>query len=572
MSAGASAPYPYPDAYNPDLLERIPLWSRRVLDIGCGTGVLGARFKQRNPAAQVIGIETDAGAAARAKTRLDQVFVGDIEALSFPDALKGTFDCLIYGDVLEHLRDPWALLRRHAALLAPQGVLLACVPNVEHWSFVARLLQGRWAYEETGLFDRTHLRWFSAETLRRALTEAGLVPLDSAPRVFEPEKGQRFILAITPALQALGVTPEEYARRALPLQYIWRARPSPPERLTVFSTMLKPVGGVSHVRVIEPMRGLATDPEIRAGLADLRTLAAQAPEGPSIVILHRPALIGEGGLASLRPLIQKGYLLVCEFDDHPDYIPVLQQRPMYNFSAVHAIQTTTPVLAEVLRAANPEVAVFPNAVSELREPVNFADPSRLTLFFAGINREADWPALLPALNRVAAEAGPRLQVKVLHDRGFFAALATPHKSFSPMLDYPDYLAALAQAEISFMPLQDTLFNRCKSDLKFIEAAAAGVAALASDTVYAGSIADGETGMVFRNPQELEMKLRAMLADPAMTQSLALRARAEVARARMLASQILPRIAWYRDLWQRRESLHAALLARVPELAMPPPGL
>ncbi len=571
MSAPA-APYPYADGYNADLLERIPLSARLVLDIGCGTGALGFQFKQRNPRARVFGVEGDARAASVAAGRLDGVITGDIEALAFPDSFTGAVDCLIYGDVLEHLRDPWALLRRHAALLSPTGVLLVSLPNVEHWSFAARLLQGGWHYEESGLFDRTHLRWFSRDSAGRALAEAGYVPLDSVGRVFEAERGRSFIAAITPALAALGVDPENYARRALPLQYVWRATRTAPARLQIFSTMLAPVGGVSHVRVVEPMQALAATPGVTARLTNLRDLPRPAPGVPHILILHRPALLGEAGLATLRAVIAAGYLVVCEFDDHPDYIPILQHPEMHNFRAVHAVQTTTPMLAEVLGRANPEIAVFPNAVSALPAPRNFADPAHLTLFFGGINREADWPDFMPALNEVAAVAGDRLRFVVVHDRGFFDALASPHKHFHPMLDYPDYLARLAEAEISFMPLGDTVFNRCKSDLKFIEAAARRVAALASETVYGKIITDGRDGAVFRDRYELRTILLRMIETPSLPRRLAEQARALVAGQRMLAEQIPPRLAWYHDLWARRAALHAALIARIPAFAdLPPPG-
>jgi SAM-dependent methyltransferase len=565
MSAPA-APYPYTDGYNPDLLERIPPWAKVVLDIGCGTGALGLAFKQRNPRARVFGIENNPGAAMIAARRLDGVIEGEIETLTLPQSFTGTVDCLIYGDVLEHLRDPWAVLRRHARLLAPAGVLLASIPNVEHWRFAARLLQGGFRYEASGLFDRTHLRWFSRETAQEALAAAGYVALECIGRVFDAEEGQRFIAAIAPALAALGVDREVYARRALALQHVWRGMQSPPAPLQIAATMLPPVGGVSHVRVIEPMRALAAAPGVEARLTQLRDLPPPRPGVPRILILHRPALLGAAGLATLRAVIAAGFLVVCEFDDHPDYIPILQHPEMHNFRAVHAVQTTTPRLALVLGDANPEVAVFPNAVRELPTPRNFADPASLTLFFGGINREADWPVLMPAVNAVAAQAGARLRFVVVHDRGFFEALATPHKEFHPMLDYPAYLARLAEAEISFMPLAETDFNRCKSDLKFIEAAARRVAALASTTVYGEVIEDQRTGVIFHDPESLARGLWRMIEEPEWTRALAEAARLRVARERMLADQILPRLAWYRDLWARRRALHAALIARVPEFA------
>jgi SAM-dependent methyltransferase/glycosyltransferase involved in cell wall biosynthesis len=561
----------YADGFNPDLLERIPLRARLVLDVGCGAGALGAAFRRRNPQAEVIGIEIDRSRAEIAATRLDRVFCGDIEDNPFPSDLEGRVDCLVLGDVLEHLRDPWRFLARTRPLLAPEGVVLASVPNVEHWSLVLRLLKGEWRYEESGLFDRTHLRWFSARTLIEAFREAGYQPLDISPRIFEAEQGQRMLALLKPALEALGIEAQDYARRALPLQYVVRALPELPARLQVLSTMLAPVGGVSHVRVIEPMRALAAEPAIIARLTDLRDLDAIDRALPRILILHRPALLGARGLAVIRGLRARGFVIVCEFDDHPDYIPILQNPEMYNFTAVHAVQTTTPALAEVLKSANPEIAVFPNAIAELPEPRNFRPDAPLTFFFGGINREEDWPPFIEAINEAAASCGDRLRFVVVHDRGFFEALASPHKEFHPMLDYDRYRAKLAEAEICFMPLRDTPFNRCKSDLKFIEASAFRVAALASDVVYEGVIRDGETGMIFHTPDELEAKLKALVAAPERARAMADAARAYVAAERMLAGQIAPRIAWYRALWARREALDAALLARHPELAAEAPS-
>ena len=136
----------------------------------------------------------------------------------------------------------------------------------------------------------------------------------------------------------------------------------------------------------------------------------------------------------------------------------------------------------------------------------------------------------------------------------------------PLCGYDTYQALLAGSEISFMPLLDTPFNRCKSDLKFIEAAAHRVTALASDVVYGDAIADGRTGVLFRSPEELEQRLLRLVANPDVTRTIGDAARAYVVRERMLAYQIADRAAWYHDLWARREELHAALLARVPELA------
>ena len=553
----------YPDAPNTDLLNRIPLDARVVVDVGCGAGALGAAYRRLNPRARVLGIEQDREAARRAAQRLDAVANIDVEQVPLPFSLPDGLDCIVYGDVLEHLKDPFAVLRCHAEALSEAGTMLICVPNVEHWSFAARLLHGTWDYDDAGLFDRTHLRWFSLESMKRGLEGLGLVPCDVHPRVFNRERAQGFIAALIPSLRMMGIDPQTYAGRATPLQYVWRVRRRAPARLTVAATMLAPVGGVSHTRVIYPLRALATDPAVQISLlTGSEALPNLPPEHPRILVLHRPVLAGTQAVDQLARLFAAGWVVVTEFDDHPDFFKTMQGDGQLSFAGVHAVQTTTPALADILRARNPELRVFPNAIPALPEPCNFAEPGRLTLFFGALNRERDWQPFMPVLNAVSTAVGERLRFSVVHDRAFFDGLDTPHKSFVPTCDHDTYLRLLGEAEIAFMPLADTAFNRAKSDLKFIEAGACWAAALASHVVYAASVQDGRTGLLFRDPEELRSRLLRLVAMPELARSLGEAARAYVASQRMLAYQVAERIAWYRSLWARRAELSDALSRRI----------
>lgn len=509
-----SAPLPArpgTDLPAPDLADKIPLSSRVVLDLGCGDGAVGAEFRRRNPAALLIGIERDPERARRASSVLDRVYCLDLEAGLLP-RLGAAPDCILFSPgVMERLEQPREVLEEFARLLAPGGVLVLCTPHGAHW----------------------------VGPQSRLLTDAGLYPMDAE----EVSSG-----SLQPATRT-----------------IWRAATAPVERLRVFSTMLPPVGGVSQVRVVEPLLALAAQPAVATQITNRLDLLPEVGPDPGIFVLHRPALLGAEGLDTIRQLIGRGWLVVCEFDDHPSQIPILHRSDVQNFRAVHAIQTSTPALAEVLARENPEVAVFPNAISRVQEPCNFAAAGRMTLLFAALNREDDWPGHVEALNDAAAAAGDALHFHVIADRAFFTALTTPHKTFTALCDYPTYLDILSRCEISFMPLRDTLFNRCKSDLKFLEAASRRVVALASPVVYGESIEDGVNGLLFRDAAELHDRLMRLVAAPQMACALAGRAWADVTAGRMLAHQVARRDAWYRGLWSRRDALHRALLRRVPEL-------
>ncbi|WP_020471398.1 glycosyltransferase [Zavarzinella formosa] len=155
----------------PELLAQIPGEAKSILDVGCGAGRLGEQLKQRQQA-RVTGLEFDPSAAKAARSRLDEVWEGDVESPSLSFAGQ-SFDAVVCGDVLEHLRDPLAFLRRVQTWLKPDGRLIASIPNVRHHSVVRSLLAGDWTYESAGLLDRTHLRFFTRREVEKLLFRAG---------------------------------------------------------------------------------------------------------------------------------------------------------------------------------------------------------------------------------------------------------------------------------------------------------------------------------------------------------------------------------------------------------------
>ncbi len=169
----------YHDHARPELVALIPITTSRVLDIGCGAGTLGAGLKRRG-SVEVVGVEADADAAELARQALDHVHLGDIESLDLPYG-AGTFDCIVLADILEHLRDPWSLLKRLVPLLRPRGRLIASLPNVRHWSVLRGLLEGNWTYLPAGILDRGHLRFFTLTSGQALLEAAGLAVVEVHP-------------------------------------------------------------------------------------------------------------------------------------------------------------------------------------------------------------------------------------------------------------------------------------------------------------------------------------------------------------------------------------------------------
>jgi methionine biosynthesis protein MetW len=155
------------------VLDAVPP-DARVLDVGCATGYLAAELTARGGA--VVGVEADPAAARSAAAHCRRVVTGDIETGECREALAALapFDAVVCADVLEHLRDPWGALRFLGTLLRPGGRAVLSVPNTGHWTARRALLRGRFPYAEHGLFDRTHLRFFTRASARDLAAAGGL--------------------------------------------------------------------------------------------------------------------------------------------------------------------------------------------------------------------------------------------------------------------------------------------------------------------------------------------------------------------------------------------------------------
>jgi 2-polyprenyl-3-methyl-5-hydroxy-6-metoxy-1,4-benzoquinol methylase len=151
----------------PDVQAVVSAAGRRVLDVGCGGGAFGAAVKAAG-AAWVAGVERHPEAAAEARTRLDVLVEGDVATVALPFE-PGEFDYVVFADVLEHLPDPEAVVRRYLPYLAPEGRVVVSVPNMRFYLVLLRLAADRWAYTDSGVRDRTHLRIFTRRSLEAML-------------------------------------------------------------------------------------------------------------------------------------------------------------------------------------------------------------------------------------------------------------------------------------------------------------------------------------------------------------------------------------------------------------------
>lgn len=599
----------YYSRFNPDLLALIPPDAKVVLEIGCGAGALCEAYRRVNPGVKWLGVESNPEASESAKTHGIDVIQKDVEGDAYADddreitisfthtkeMYRKEIDCLVFGDVLEHLRDPWAVMKRLAGFLRPGAQVLASIPNVQHWTVIRDLLAGKWEYQDEGLLDRTHLRFFTLDSIRKMFDQAGLHIHEIRGRDLCNEGHREFADAIMSAddhlgknvFDLLGLNEAEWERCTRAYQYIVRAvKPVMNREIWAsehqhfdsdkFETKVwespKPIAKL-HIHAVTAEECCAR-PRIHEPFAAMRTVPGVTcttsngiiPVAASVVILQRARKMryDYGSLA-------EDAILIAELDDEPEAIGV---DPMA-LRAVHAVQVSTEPLAEIVRQYNPNVMVFPNQIAELPPLKSPAiGQHEIELVYAAQNRESDWAPIMDSLNTVLRDH-PLVEVRVVHDRKFYDALETDNKKFSPFLSYADYRMRLGQASIALLPLEPGGFNKCKSDIKFLECAAEGVAVLASQTVYRDLLVESlgylgrfSRGWTYESEARFESLLRHAITSPEHRRELATNAYAYVRDNRMLGQHFRKRLAWYRDLLSSKGDLTRQLLERVPELRSP----
>ncbi|MGB6295179.1 MAG: methyltransferase domain-containing protein [Rivularia sp. (in: cyanobacteria)] len=150
--------------------------NKRVIDFGCATGYFARLLTNRG--CEVTGVEVNSKAAKVANNYCDEVIVGDLDFVSLNEILsnqisKEKFDIAIFGDILEHLRNPWKVLEETRNILKPQGYVVASIPNIAHGAIRLALLQGKFEYNSLGILDNTHLRFFTRKTVEQLFEDSG---------------------------------------------------------------------------------------------------------------------------------------------------------------------------------------------------------------------------------------------------------------------------------------------------------------------------------------------------------------------------------------------------------------
>lgn len=557
----------YFDNVNRDLLARADIAARTILELGCGTGALAAALKLRAPLARIVGVEIDAAAAAQARAVCDAVVEGDVEAAETLAALDRVLggapvDLLLVGDVLEHLRDPWSTLAALRARMRPGGVAAVCLPNAAHWSLLRRQLAGDWTYEDAGLLDRTHLRFFTRDSAGAMFGGAGFSLESVTPRFCRADRTDRAaaaLSALADAAAAMGLDPGRARREAGPLQWVFtlRAGPARAARPLVGIGIRGAALSLSTIRLIQPVEALAGHRPLRPRLS-VGDFVLPKPGGPPGILVTYRLHPGSESAVWLRRdrLAAEGWLILHDVDDHPAHLRAQRANDFRSIRAAHAVTVTTPALATVVRPMNPHVHLVPNQIFDLpapREAILARREGPLRMLFAAINRGADWDAQCGALEAALLAPDAPARLTAIHAADLAERMGPAVRAL-PFLDYPDYRREMLAADVAICPLAATEFNACKSDLKIVESLAHGTVPLVSAEAAAQTDVPRDLLLVAAAPEDWPRHLRMLAADRARLAAMKAAGLDWVMRNRM----------WHGHV-AALDALHDRLLADLPRL-------
>lgn len=198
----------------------------KVVEVGCMYGALAAKYIENNREVNWIGLDIDSDYVEEAKKQCTTAFCADIEKLSDLE-FKHLADAnlWIFADVLEHLYNPWSLLKKIRES-SSELEIVACIPNSQHWSFQARINSGDINYETHGLFDKTHIRFFSQKTMSQLFENAGYKIINIIPRIFNFPGQDKYDECIYNFAKLSGIDPVLAVQRSKVFQYVYHVERS----------------------------------------------------------------------------------------------------------------------------------------------------------------------------------------------------------------------------------------------------------------------------------------------------------------------------------------------------------
>lgn len=521
----------------------------KILEVGCSTAYFGNALKGVGHI--VWGIEPNHVSAAVAAKKLDYVFIGIVENFikNHPDK---RFDVIVFGDVLEHIADPSEVLNQCHGLLVEGGAIVASVPNVSHISIRSMLLDARWEYGDLGILDRTHLRFFTRQTIADLFHDSQYAVIDiKAVKLTAETAANASKITLNPSAVACV---EAYASDDFKydFQYVLLAVPAGTRigcgsRLLLETTPAKilcvvhdPASSIVDVRLRRPLDAWATACNGEVQFKCLQDCDEPSISWADIIIIQRVAEPYSMWILERAKL--HGKKIVFEIDDLLIDLPEFLSHHKAGLAGysnalenmlphVDCVTVTTKRLAKEFDVFSIPSVVIPNCTGDDkmgRVNRNSWQDGRATLIVASSDAVlVDF--ILPAIKAVIDRADISVSVVVIGPPGDAFERAGIKVNRVPNMAYAEFKKFIRTLDnpIGVIPLDDSLFSSCKSPIKYFDYSLAGIPVICSNVPpYSDVLVDRVTGLLVDNETAIwiaaietlaqSVEDRILIADHALT--------------------------------------------------------
>lgn len=495
-----------------------------VLEVGCSTGYFGSALKAAGHT--VWGIEPNQASATIASQKLDIVFVGLVEDFieDFPDK---KFDVISFGDVLEHIAEPSEVLKQCQNLLVEGGAIVASVPNVAHVTIRAMLLDGNWDYSDLGILDRTHLRFFTRETIQELFQDsqytvieinAVKLPADVAANLSNMRLNEKALACV----ESFALDDRQYDFQYVLLAIQSGTKSGRGKQLLLEKPKAKVLAlalNIEHshfnVRLGNPLHAWAIGHHGDLICKTVQECDEQSIAWADVLVVQRH--LDMQVLQIVVKAAQLGKKIIFEIDDllfdlpeflsHHEaglsgYLGLLQKTlPM-----VSCVTVTTKRLGLQMEQFGRPVAIIPNCVEsgELKSINSSTWQNGVATLIVASTDSVLVDFILPAITQITKRQDFAIKVLVIGPPGNAFESAGVKCERVPILNYAEFKAFIRTIEnpIGIIPLENSLFSSCKSAVKYFDYSLAGIPVICSNfPPYSDVIINGVTGLLVNNETE-----------------------------------------------------------------------
>jgi O-antigen biosynthesis protein len=494
--------------------------SLKILEAGCSSGYFGGALVAHGH--DVWGVEPYEEAAKKASEVLNRVYIGFIEDF-FRNNQEEQFDVIVFGDVLEHLTDPIGVLRQSKNFLIDGGIVVASIPNIAHFSIRAMMLEGRWEYSDLGILDRTHLKFFTRDSLIDLFSESGYKVLGlSAVRLSAEQVDE--ICKLNIRKESIKYV-KDFSKdsRGYDFQYVISSSPcgDTTDRLAV-NSRLKEEDGLRVLCLVHDTSSSIVDIRLRSPIkrwaniygGHLEILSIYDFESSNlswadVVVFQRD---GSEYVAGLAEYLQKlGKKVIFEIDDLLTLLPPFlshhaeamnKSLPYINklLSSANAVSVSSEILLQKFKSKNNNIFFIPNFSERVSQVAShFQVPASDIKLVVASSDKVLVDVLLDPLKQLQSKYGFKIIViGPPGERLEKCGLNIVRKSNLGHAEFKNFIATLENG-IGLIPLDSSEFSSCKTAVKYFDYSMCGIPSICSNVLpYKTVINNGSSGFLVSN--------------------------------------------------------------------------